>query len=285
MNSGTSQLPNLVYILADDMGYGDVSALNEQSKIRTRHLDQMAAGGMIFTDAHSSSAVCTPSRYSLLTGRYNWRTTLKSGVTWGCSRHLIEDGRMTVASFLKRHGYSTACIGKWHLGLDWALKSENPEDVDYSLPIQNGPCAFGFDHFFGISASLDMPPYVYIADDRVTAAPDRVVPETKGKAFYRGGPTGADFRHAEVLPKLTQKAVEFIERARRPFFLYFPLPAPHTPILPTEQFQGQSGTNAYGDFCLQADWTVGQVMNALERTGAAQNTILIFTSDIGCSPM
>ncbi len=292
--------PNIIYILADDMGYGDVSCLNENSKIRTTHLDRLAAEGMKFRDAHSSSAVCTPSRYSILTGRYNWRSTLKQGVKWGYSRPLIEEGRTTAASFLKQHGYRTACLGKWHLGWDWGTQPDAPETaealldtpefegehIDLSQPIQNGPTAVGFDTFFGISASLDMPPYVYIENDRVTAQPDRIVPESGGKEMWRAGPIGPDFEHREVLPLLTRKAVAYIDEqanADAPFYLYFPLPAPHTPILPTAEFVGKSGTNSYGDFCLQVDDLVGQLMTALDRNDIADNTILIFTSDNGCS--
>jgi arylsulfatase A len=290
--------PNLVYILADDMGYGDVSCLNPESKIRTTNLDRLADGGLRCTDAHATSAVCTPSRYSILTGRYNWRSRLKAGVNWGYSSRLIEEGRTTVASFLRDRGYSTMCVGKWHLGWTWPRLADATDeqrgddvdtfDVDYTRPIEDGPTTVGFDRFFGISASLDMPPYVYVEDDRVTAVPDREVEATQGKQFYRGGPIAPDFAHDDVLPTLTRKAVEFIdERAPSgdPFFLYFPLPAPHTPILPTPAFQGASGTNAYGDFCLQVDDVVGQVMAALERHGVAEDTILLFTSDNGCSPM
>lgn len=294
--------PNIIYILADDMGYGDLSCLNEESKINTKHLDQMATQGMIFRDAHSTSSVCTPSRYSLLTGRYNWRSRLKQGVNWGYSERLIEPDRLTVPSLLKTHGYHTGCVGKWHLGWSWGKKTgvnvirdesrDTPEfpgnDVDFALPITDGPIAVGFDYFFGISASLDMAPYVYVENDRVTTQPDRVVPERTGKQFWREGPIAPDFRHEDVLPTLTGKAIDYIdERARHnaPFFLYFPLPAPHTPILPTAQFQGKSGTNEYGDFCLQVDDLVGQIMAALDRNGIAENTILVFTSDNGFSPM
>lgn len=289
--------PNIVYILADDMGYGDLSCLNENSKIHTVHLDRMAADGLICRDAHATSAVCTPSRYSILTGRYNWRSALKQGVTWGYSPPLLEPDRLTVGAFLQGHGYHTGCVGKWHLGWTWARQSDaaghasidqvSADDVDFAAPIADGPTTRGFDYFFGISASLDMEPYVYVENDRVTALPDRIVPESGGKEMWRSGPIAPDFDHADVLPTLTQKAVDYIdERAESgaPFFLYFPLPAPHTPILPTAEFQGKSGTNAYGDFCLQVDDVVGQVMSALERNGVAENTILIFTSDNGCSP-
>lgn len=279
--------PNIITILADDMGYGDVSCLNPDSKIRTNHIDRIAAEGMACTDAHASSAVCTPSRYSMLTGRYNWRSWLKEGVTYGYDKPVIESGRMTVASFLKDHGYATACIGKWHLGWDWAKNGDDATDVDFTAPISNGPTSHGFDTFFGIAASLDMPPYVYVENDRLTALPDRVVPTVTGKRFIREGPTGADFTHEDVLPTLTRKAVDFIDESAqgdKPFFLYLPLPAPHTPILPTAEFQGKSGTNEYGDFCLQVDDVVGQVQAALDRNGITGNTILIFTSDNGCSP-
>ena len=280
--------PNIIYILADDMGYGDLACLNRDSKIRTVHLDRLASEGMRFCDAHASSAVCTPSRYSILTGRYNWRSWLKQGVTFGYDRALIEPGRMTVASLLREHGYATACVGKWHLGWTWPKKSDAEEDVDFTRPIPDGPTALGFDYFFGISASLDMPPYVYIENNRPTAIPDRIVPPGEGQAFWRAGPIAPDFRHAEVLPQLTRKALAWIEQSARqaaPFFLYFPLPAPHTPILPAAEFRGKSGTNAYGDFCLQVDDVVGQVTAALERLGLADDTIVVFTADNGCSPM
>ncbi|MFA7158624.1 MAG: arylsulfatase [Kiritimatiellia bacterium] len=279
--------PNIVYILADDMGYGDVSCLNAQSKIRTKNLDKISRGGMIFKDAHSSSAVCTPSRYSILAGRYNWRSRLKQGVLLGYSEPLIEPGRMTVASLLRGNGYKTACIGKWHLGWTWAKNGQAEEDVDFSRPIKDGPTSFGFDYFYGISASLDMPPYVYIENDKVTAIPDRIIPENKGKGYWREGAIAPDFNHAEVLPKLAEKAVRFIAASaggQEPFFLYFALPAPHTPILPAPAFAGKSGTNEYGDFCLQVDHVAGQITEALERNGIAENTIVIFTADNGCSP-
>ncbi|MFC1763457.1 arylsulfatase [Planctomycetota bacterium] len=278
--------PNIVYILADDMGYGDASCLNKDSKIHTPNLDELAKAGMIFTDAHSGSAVCTPTRYGILTGRYCWRSRLKRGVLNGASPHLIEDGRMTVASMLKPQGYHTACIGKWHLGLDWQKQTDAPKEIDFAQPVKHGPTTNGFDYSFIIPASLDMAPYVYLENDRVTAAPDRTVNASGGKKMWRKGLIGADFKHIEVLPKITEKAVFYIDqraKGKEPFFLYFPLPAPHTPILPTEEFQGKSGTNEYGDFVLQVDWTVGQVMKALKRNGLEENTLIIFTSDNGCS--
>ena len=282
--------PNIVYILADDMGYGDVSLLNCKSKIQTRNIDRLGKEGVFFRDAHSSSAVCTPSRYSILTGRYNWRSSLKKGVLYGYDRPLIEAGRETMASFLKQHGYHTACIGKWHLGWDWPLKGPAPTDIDYDAPISNGPTERGgFDYFYGINGSLDMPPYVYVENTRVAAAPNRTT-EGTGKRFWRPGPTGADFIHEDALPNFTRRACNYIarsaaEHADSPFFLYLPLPSPHTPILPSDKFKGSSGTNEYGDYCLMTDDVVGQIMDALAKAGVEKDTILVYTSDNGCSPM
>jgi len=278
--------PNIVFILADDLGYGDISALNKDSKINTRNIDRLAEKGVAFTDAHSSSSVSTPTRYGILTGRYNWRSTLKSGVLNGYSKPLITPQRQTVAGALRECGYHTACIGKWHLGWDWNNIEEGNANVDFTKPITNGPTAVGFDYFYGISASLDMPPYVYIENDMSTALPDRET-EGKGMQFWRKGPTASDFNHETCLPTLVGKAVGYIKEnadKEEPFFLYLPLPAPHTPILPTKEFQGKSGLNAYGDFVLMVDHMVGEVMKALDESGISDNTLIVFTSDNGCSP-
>jgi len=288
--------PNIVYILADDLGIGDVRAFNPDGGIETPHMDRLAAEGMRFTDAHSGSAVCSPTRYGILTGRYAWRTRLKSGVCWGYSVPLIAQGRMTVASMLRQQGYNTGCVGKWHLGLRWALRDPNevPRDkpqelwhnIDFTRPISSGPNQVGFDDFFGISASLDMHPHVYIQNDRVTKFPERMTPGSGGKQFWREGPIAEDFRHVEVLDRLTEKAVEYINEhdSYTPFFLYFPLTAPHKPIIPESRFQKQSGLNAWGDFVMQVDWTIGQVMNAVASKGFTENTLFIVTSDNGATP-
>ncbi|MEL6922608.1 MAG: arylsulfatase [Bacteroidota bacterium] len=279
--------PNIIYILADDLGYGDISAFNENSKINTKHVDQLVAQGIGFSDAHSGSAVCTPTRYGVLTGRYSWRSSLKSGVTWTLSPHLIDPNRLTVGKLLQEAGYHTACIGKWHLGFDWKMISE--KQADYAAPIQNGPNTMGFDYFFGIKASLDIPPYFYIENDRITASTIDTIDawDMTGMEMWRKGAIGDDFKHIEVLPKLTEKATAYInERAetKQPFFLYFPLPAPHTPILPTDRFREMSNTNAYGDFVLMVDDVVGQIMQALDNNKLTNNTFIVFTSDNGCSP-
>ncbi len=285
--------PNVIYILADDMGYGDISALNERCPFTTPHLDGIAREGLAFTDAHATSAVCTPSRYGILTGRYNWRSRLKSYVVGGYSEPLIEKGRKTVADLFRSQGYRTAMIGKWHLGMDFAKTPdfyEKPdfdacEGVDYSGVIRNSPVSNGFEYFFGISGSLDMPPYIYIENDHFTELPDRITKNT-GKKFWREGPTGPSFHHEHVLDELTGKVCEKItEYCKEPFFIYFPMPAPHTPILPGKEFQGKSGTNEYGDFVLHCDDAVGRIIDRLKEEGLYENTILIYTSDNGCSPM
>jgi arylsulfatase A-like enzyme len=281
--------PNILYILADDLGYGDVKTLNpERCKIATPTLDKLASQGMTFTDAHSGSAVCTPTRYGIMTGRYAWRTSLVSGVLGGVSPPMIASDRLTVASLLKNQGYQTACIGKWHLGFNWA-KWENPEErkkqpgwqFDFSKSIFRGPVSAGFDSFFGISASLDMAPFAWIENDRVTELPTTV------KEWVRKGPAAPGFEAVDVLPMLARKTVELIgsgAKSGKPFFIYLPLASPHTPILPSPEWQGKSGIGAYGDFVMETDACVGQVLTALETTGVADNTLVIFTSDNGCSP-
>jgi arylsulfatase A-like enzyme len=270
--------PNIVVILADDLGWGDVKCFNSDSKIPTPQLDRLAREGLRFTDAHTASSVCTPTRYGLLTGRYPWRTRLQSGVLNGFSPPLIARDRMTVASLLKSQGYATACIGKWHLGVTWTT---NNAALDWKKPLLDGPTNHGFDYFYGVSASLDMPPYVFIENDRVTSVP------TTEKKWIRSGPAAEDFEAEDALPILTRKASEWIgQRTKdsKPFFLYLAFTAPHTPILPTKEWQRKSGLNAYGDFVMQTDAAVGQVLDALEKAGAATNTLVIFTSDNGCSP-
>ncbi|WP_244651376.1 MULTISPECIES: arylsulfatase [unclassified Lentimonas] len=293
--------PNIIYILADDLGYGDVQCLNpERGKIKTPHMDQVAAQGMIFTDAHTSSSVCTPTRYSILTGRYNWRTTRQSGVLDGYGLPLIPIDRVTVPSFLKANGYTTAMIGKWHLGLGIAtidgkkakakggLKEKKGKgafppaelsNIDWQGTIEGGPVDLGFDSWYGISASLDFPPYVWIRDRNWIAE------GTHAKAFHRDGPASEDFEAIDVLDKLTAEAVQYITEYKdtKPFFIYMPLPSPHTPIVPSSKWQGKSGLGRYGDFVMQTDDVVGQVVKALNDRGISENTILIVTSDNGCS--
>jgi arylsulfatase A-like enzyme len=284
-NTKTIENPNIIFILADDMGYGDVSSLNEESKISTPNIDRMARNGVIFTNAHSSSSVSTPTRYGILTGRYNWRSTLKRGVLHGYDEALIPAGRTTTASMLRERGYETACIGKWHLGWSWNNIEKGNDSVDFTRPIMHGPTAIGFDYFYGIAASLDMPPYVYVENDMPTALPNRIT-AGKGMEMWREGPTASDFEHRKTLSHLIDKAVAYIngKANKAPFYLYLPLPAPHTPILPGEEFQGKSGLNPYGEFVMEVDHMVGRIAEALKQNGIEENTILIFTTDNGCSP-
>jgi arylsulfatase A len=270
--------PNIVFILCDDLGIGDIHAFNpDRGRIPTPNVDRLAAQGIMFTDAHASSSVCTPSRYSILTGRYNWRSRLQTGVLGGMSEPLLAPGRRTVASFLKDQGYTTACIGKWHLGLKYGPQR-------FTSPLTDGPLQHGFDHFFGISASLDMPPFAWIEDDRFPEAP------TATKKWLRSGPAAPTFEAIDAMPTITQRAVEYIRRTRDktadqpPFFLYLTFTAPHTPILPTPQWKGKSGLGDYADFVMQVDASVGQVLQAIDDSRQRDNTIVYFTSDNGCAP-
>jgi len=280
--------PNIVYILADDLGIGDVSCYNPKSAWPTPHLDRLAREGLRFDAAHSASALCTPSRYALLTGRYAWRGSLKQGVLQGYHPALIEAGRLTVAAFLQQHGYTTAVFGKWHLGLNWVRNGPALENLDFAQPFSAGPTTRGFDRFFGISASLDMPPYVWLDQDRATSVPTATVSDSPVPKLWRGGPIGADFKMDDVQPRLIEKSLAFIAehaaaKDAKPFFLYLPLASPHTPILPSKEFIGKTPTS-YGDFVAHMDADLGRILDALETHGLARNTLVIFTSDNGFAP-
>lgn len=273
--------PNIVLIMADDMGYGDVEILNPRSKIPTPHLNRLAEEGMTFTDAHSPSAVCTPTRYGLLTGRYCWRTELTQGVLNGYGRPLIESDRPTVASFLGKNGYSTGIVGKWHLGLGF---QKTGGDWDWSKHVDYSPVDVGFQYSLVIPASLDFPPYVYVEGHTITGLPDRMHPGSKFPAFLRKGELGSDFSILDCLDHLTDKAQAYIDEqagAERPFFLYFPLTAPHKPVLPHPRFEGTTNLGPYGDFIVQVDWTVGQILKTIDEAGIAEKTMVIYTSDNG----
>lgn len=284
--ASANERPNIVFILADDMGYGDVRALNPDSKIPTPHLDSLAAEGMTFTDAHSPSAVCTPTRYSTLTGRYSWRSRLKSGVLNGYGTPLIESERPTVASHLRTHDYHTAVIGKWHLGLGFQRGEDG--QWDWSKPLTYSPVNVGFDHSLVIPASLDFPPYVYIDGNEITGRPDRIQTARKFPDYLREGELGSDFSILDCLDHLTELAAAHVkERAAarkkdgKPFFLYFPLTAPHKPVLPHPRFRGKTKLGPYGDFVVQVDWTVGRVLQAIDEADIAENTLVFYTSDNG----
>jgi arylsulfatase A-like enzyme len=280
--------PNIVFMLADDLGYGDVGCYKKKpGKIPTPHMDRLAVEGMRFTDAHSPSSVCSPTRYALLTGRYAWRTRLQRGVLGPWGQPLIAPDQLTVAKLLRQQGYATACIGKWHLGWEWPTKDGKPaatgadrlSNVDFTQPIGDGPITRGFDLYFGTDVP-NYPPYCFIENNRTVGIPSVVnKPE-----FNRPGPMLPGWDWTDVLPELTRRAVQYIERASgtgQPFFLYLPLTSPHYPVVPAPEFRGKTSVGDYGDFVHQTDWTVGQVLEALDRTKLAQNTLVIFTSDNG----
>lgn len=285
-----SDRPNIVIILADDLGYGDLGSFNKDSKIPTPHLDQLAREGMRLTDAHSPSSVCTPTRYGILTGRYPWRSRLKSGVLPPYGAPLIEAGRLTLPEMLRQRGYTTAAIGKWHLGWDWPTRNgEKPgvtpdglSNVDYTQPLPNGPVTRGFDYFYGVDLP-NFPPYVFIENDRALGIPTEPIPNGDPN-INRKGPMMKDWDPEAILPRIEKRAIDYIaSRAGKsePFFLYFPLTSPHYPVVPTAKFKGKSGAGDYGDFVMQSDATVGALMEALNKHGLAKNTLVIFTSDNG----
>jgi arylsulfatase A-like enzyme len=284
--------PNIIIILADDMGYGDVGCYGAQ-KIPTPNMDKIASEGIRFTDAHSSSAVCTPSRYSILTGRYCWRSHLKRGVSWGYSWPIIEETRPTIASILKKKGYHTAMIGKWHLGLKWPTPDYQPirnlmekePDIDYSKHIKDGPLTLGFDYFFGIPGSLDMHPYCFIENDHTVGIPNTLKPTLYQQ--QREGLMTPGWKDEEVDIKFTEKAKEFLnihiqEHKEKPFFLYFCSSAPHRPCDVRPHFViGRSEAGDRGDMVFLFDWMVGQVYEELERLDLLENTLILISSDNG----
>ncbi|NYT40659.1 sulfatase-like hydrolase/transferase [Sphingomonas sp. R-74633] len=275
--------PNIVFILADDLGWGDIGANNPNSGIPTPNIDRLAKQGMRFTDMHSSSAVCTPSRYSILTGQYPWRNTDKPGALTGYAASLIKPGRLTVAGMLKQAGYYTAGVGKWHLGLG------DKQPTDYSKPFHPAPTDHGFDYFYGLPASLDMAPYVYFENDHCIAPPTASTEDQANEKgpfgkFWRHGAMMPGFDFDQVTPTFTSKAVEIVNRQAKkaePFFLYFALPSPHTPWLPLPEYRGKSRAGDYGDFVCQVDAMVGKVLAAIEDNGIAGETLIYFTSDNG----
>ena len=304
--------PNIVIIYADDLGYGDVSSYNpERGKITTPWIDQLATQGLRFTDAHSSSGVCSPSRYTLLTGRYHWRTRLQSGIVnlWGAP--VIDPDRLTLGHLAKQQGYQTACVGKWHLGWHWGIGKKHKnlfastgyngqkklkvtaEHLEawrevFSQPITGGPLDVGFDYYFGTDVP-NWPPYCFIEGDRTVGIPDRFASLNlfrKNQASQQG-PAIADWTLEPILPKLIDRSVEYIQeksQSEHPFLLYLSLTSPHTPLAVNEKWQGASGLNRYADFVMETDAAVGRVMKALQESGCDKKTLVLFTSDNGCAP-
>lgn len=273
--------PNVVYVLADDLGYGDPGCYNAASKIPTPNIDRLAKEGVRFTDAHSPSAVCTPTRYALLTGRYAWRSRLQRNVIGPYSQPLIAENLLTVPELLRKQGYATACVGKWHLGWGWP-KVDADGKRDFTKAIPNGPTARGFDLYFGTDVP-NYPPYCFIENDRPVGIPSEPAPVGKD-SFNIPGLMVPGWKLVDVLPGLEKRAVEYIEKAAKgdkPFFLYLPLTSPHFPVVPSAAFKGKSKVVDYGDFVMQTDAVLGSVLDALKRAGVAENTLVIFTSDNG----
>ena len=295
LSHAATSRPNIVILYADDMGYGDLAIQNPESKIRTPHLDQLAREGLRFTDAHSSSGICTPSRYAMLTGRFHWRKFHGIVNSFGPPSF---DAELTLPALLQQQGYRTACIGKWHLGWNWSAimkpgakpdpkTGHAPADFDWSKPIPGGPRDRGFDYYFGDDVP-NFPPYAWFENDRVVTTPSvplTITPPTaEGNWEARPGPMTPGWDFHAVMPKLTERAVSWIGEQRgqsKPFFLYVPFTSPHAPIVPTPDFAGKSKAGGYGDFMEQTDDTVGRILAALKANGFAENTIVIFSADNG----
>ncbi len=291
--SQNNEKPNIIIFLVDDMGYGDPQSYVSESKIPTPNIDLLAAEGVKFLDAHSSSSVCTPSRYSILTGRYAWRTRLKSHVLGPYNAPLIEADRLTIPKMLKEKGYKTALIGKWHLGMKWGTKDgaalplfwdRNFDNslIDHSKPITEGPLTAGFDTFFGVDLP-NMPPYIFIENDRVQGIPSVKKPKNM---YGTPGMMLPNWELDELLPTFMNRAVDYIdhhatEKSENPFFLQLTTTSPHTPIVPSKEFIGKSQAGPYGDLVFQTDFVLGEIRAALKRNGLLENTIIIFTSDNG----
>jgi arylsulfatase A-like enzyme len=292
--------PNIVVILADDFGVGDIQAHYPDNKIPTPHLDRLVRQGISFSDAHSPSAVCSPTRYGLLTGRYAWRTRLQEWVIAAYEPPLIAPDRPTLPGFLRENGYHTTCVGKWHLGWNWAgpqpsrmTEARNGQkslEWDYTQRIGGGPTERGFDDFYGVDLP-NLPPFTFIEDDRVTVQPTAqyVHDPTEGVVLPRGfvgAPMAPGWKLDAILPEITRRAVQEIRTLAKkdePFFLYFSLTSPHEPVVPSKQFKGRSGIAPIADFVMETDWSAGHVIQAIDDAGIADNTVVIFTSDNGHS--
>ena len=283
--------PNVIIILADDLGYGDLSCYNPESKVSTPNLDKLAKEGTLFTDVHSPSSVCTPTRYGLLTGRYAWRTRLKHKVLWPYAQPLIDDDRHTLPKLFKRQGYQTAMFGKWHLGWRWGIQDSVSYDyekrkdgnwggkgIDHSKVIKSGPNGAGFDYAFGVDYP-NAPPYAWIENGQIIG-PELVNKKPK-EMFGSGGLMQEGWTFEQVLPGVMNKAKSYLDTVAHPFFMYLSLTAPHTPIMPNASFEGKSGAGDYGDFIVEMDTYIGEVIAVLKEQNKLENTLIIFTSDNG----
>ncbi|MEZ6131551.1 MAG: arylsulfatase [Planctomycetaceae bacterium] len=301
VNCFAAEHPNVLIIYADDLGFGDLRVNNPQSKIPTPNLNRLAQQGMRFTDGHSSSGICTPSRYALLTGRHHWRDF--HGIVNAMGASVFKPERLTLPEMMKASGYDTSAIGKWHLGWDWdTIRRPNakatkagrttawgPEAFDWNKSIPDGPLAHGFDHYFGDTV-INFPPYCWIEDDKVVKAPDVLMDTSRWKAIKEGnwecrpGPMCSDWDPYQNIPTTTARGVDYIKSRKdsdKPFFLYFAFPSPHAPIIPNDEFDGKSQAGPYGDFVYETDDAIGKLLNALEESGQADSTVVIFSADNG----
>ena len=297
--------PNILILYADDLGFGDLGCYNKESRIPTPNLDRLGSESVRFTDGHSSSGICTPSRFAMLTGRHHWRDF--HGIVNAFGGSVFKPERLTLPEMLKEKGYKTAAIGKWHLGWNWdAIRNKEvratavqdgrkkkqqlgPEAFDWTKSIPNGPLDHGFDYYFGDTV-INFPPYCWIENDKVIKAPDTLMETAKWKKIKEGGwecrpgPMVTGWDPYENIPTTTKKGVEYLKEAaeaEEPFFLYFAYPAPHAPIIPNDEFDGKSKAGPYGDFVYETDHSIGQLLQALKDSGQAENTIVIFSADNG----
>ena len=298
--SSDESRPNILVLYADDLGYGDLGCYNPDSKIPTPNLDRLSEEGMRFTDGHSSSGICTPSRYALLTGRHHWRKF--HGIVTQFGPSVIDEEQLTLPEILKARQYNTAAIGKWHLGWDWEAVRKNPsprvekgkpvetpDSYDWTKSVPDGPLDHGFDYYFGDTV-INFPPYCWIENDKVVQAPDTMMDTSKWKKIKEGnwecrpGPMASDWDPYDNIPTTTRKGVDYIKaqaKEEEPFFLYFAYPAPHAPIIPNDQFDGKSKAGPFGDFVYEVDDSIGQLLKALKQSGQSENTLVIFTADNG----
>ena len=297
-----SDKPNILLILADDMGIGDVKAYNPNSVLHTPILNKFCAQSLIFTDMHSPAPTCSASRYGIMTGRYIWRDKIKAKDLEAYSKSIIPPSRDTLADLLKRHNYRTALMGKWHLGINWQARDDSDsryvdgsstleKDIDFTKPFTGGPLDHGFDSWFGLAGSLDKPPYTFMRDNKVDQTLNKFSPRHAGhdfgtpELFMQEGLKSHTFEPQRALSKIINEAKSFIKSStpEKPFFLFLSLPAPHRPVIPRHPFLGSSRAGIYGDFIHEIDWSLGQILESLEQQNISENTIVIFTSDNGSS--